>query len=49
MLPTDWSSEIEGKLDSLADRIFERYVNRFFDDECASFLALFTRRPPLTG
>ncbi|ORX38861.1 hypothetical protein BD324DRAFT_648971 [Kockovaella imperatae] len=26
--------QIEGKLDTLADKIFERYVNRFFDEEC---------------
>lgn len=30
--------EIEGKLDVLADKIFERFVNRFFDDESTSSL-----------
>lgn len=27
------STEVEGKLETLADKIFERFVNRFFDDE----------------
>jgi hypothetical protein len=26
-------TEIEGKLDTLADKVFDRYVNRFFDNE----------------
>lgn len=28
--------QIEGKLDVLADKIFERFVNRFFDEESGS-------------
>ena len=37
--------EVEGKLDTLADKIYERYANRFFDDErmCR------TARKQLTG
>lgn len=29
----DTATEVEGKLETLADKIFERFVNRFFDDE----------------
>jgi len=32
----DTVPEVEGKLETLADRIFERFVNRFFDNESAS-------------
>jgi len=32
---------VEGKLETLADKIYERFVNRFFNDESKSPLTLF--------
>jgi hypothetical protein len=32
-IETDAIAEVEGKLETLADRIFERFVVRFFDNE----------------
>lgn len=34
-------TEVEGKLETLADKIFERFVNRFFDDESELQITLF--------
>ena len=33
-------AEVEGKLDHLADKVFERFENRFFDNESTSFAYL---------
>lgn len=33
---SDLLLEIEGKLETLADKVYERFVNRFFDDESES-------------